>query len=71
MSLINENLEKIVPPNSETFNVSFDKTLGNTGIEITNWLEENNKMEASHTYGDITYRWCFGISGIQKFANKD
>lgn len=68
MSLINENLKKIIPPNSETFNVSFDRTLGNTGIEITNWLEENNKMEASHAYGDVTYRWCFGISGVNSIG---
>ena len=65
MSLLNENLERIVPADSETYKVSFDKTLGNAGIEIANWLEENQKLEASHTYNDITYRWVFGISGVQ------
>lgn len=62
--MINNNLKKIIPNDCESFNSSFDATLGNAGIEITNWLEENNLMQASHSYGDITYRWVFGIDGL-------
>lgn len=58
-------LTHIVPENSETYNISYDIRLANAGIEIMNWLQDNNKVKLTHSYNGIAYRWAFGISGPQ------
>ena len=63
MSLINENLQKIVPNKSKEYNISFNEQLGEVGAKIFNWLEENNKLEESHKFNGISYRWAFGNYG--------
>jgi hypothetical protein len=61
--MINDKLKSIVPVDSESYNVSLDTKLANAGIDIMNWLLDNDKLEASHSFNDIDYRWVFGISG--------
>ena len=60
MSLINNNLKKIIPPNVDEYKIGFDDQLGQTGSEIFQWLESNGKIAPTHTFNGITYRWAFG-----------
>ena len=64
MNSINKNLQNIIPNNVGEYKISCDNNIANTGIEIWNWLEENNKIKSSHSCNNIVYRWVFGTSGF-------
>ena len=59
-----DSLKNIIPIDCESYNISHDANLANSGIYIMNWLQDNNKIKLTHSYGGIDYRWAFGISGI-------
>lgn len=61
---MNESLKNIIPIDSESYKISYDNNLANAGIDIINYLQENNKINLSHSYKGIDYRWAFGTSGL-------
>ena len=63
--MINNNLKKIVPNDCESFNISFDATLGNAGIEITNWLEENKDLPAGTEVSREVGKCKFRVDGVE------
>lgn len=69
---MNDILNQLTPNNHKEYQVSLDKGLANDGIDIFNYLLENNKITPTHTYENITYRWAYGADGgdsIAKVAN--
>ena len=62
---INKNLKKIIPSSVSEYNIGLNKKLGESGLEIFKWLDKNNKINPTHSYKDVTYRWSFGISGAE------
>jgi hypothetical protein len=63
MNLINNNLQKIIPSNVDESKIGFDSKLGEVGLKIYKWLDSMNKIEPSHSFNSIIYRWAFGTSG--------
>ena len=61
---MNSILNQLTPNNHQEYQISSDEELANSGIEIFNYLLENNKITPTHTYNNITYRWAYGADGI-------
>tara|TARA_A100001201_G_scaffold120308_1_gene103813 strand:+ start:717 stop:1484 length:768 start_codon:yes stop_codon:yes gene_type:complete len=56
-------LSEIVPNNPYSYNVSFDENIGSVGRDIMKYLKETNKLQVSHSWKGIDYRFAFGTSG--------
>lgn len=61
--MINENLKKLIPSDSESYRISNDKLIGDIGSDLYDYLESKGLIQLSHTYKDTPYRWVFGKSG--------
>ncbi len=61
--MINENLKKVIPSHCEDFKTSSNTEIGKIASEIFDWLSDNDKIQPSHSYKGVTYRWSFGSSG--------
>ena len=49
--------------NPYSYNVSFDENIGSVGRDIMKYLKETNKLQVSHSWKGIDYRFAFGTSG--------
>ena len=56
-------LLKVIPNDPYSFNITFDKKIGEIGRDVIQYLKNLDKLKVSHTWKGIDYRLAFGTSG--------